>query len=159
MARGRLEGVAAAVLSSFLSRNNDIDGYWALGLLRSFADATDVSELRLDVLNGNADPIDTLTLRVAQAYQAVLQRQLLLRGIPADRIARAEVVVSFDVEDAGIIPYTLPYASYGEPFRCIVSLTDSRSGREHRRSTVARCAPHDPRRESRSTRFKAESGS
>ena len=54
--RNKLRGVAHAVLGSFISRNNDIDGYWALGLLRSFADTAGVAELRFDLVTGTAEP-------------------------------------------------------------------------------------------------------
>lgn len=41
--RGELKDVALGVLGSFVSRNNDVDGYWCLGLLRALADAQRVS--------------------------------------------------------------------------------------------------------------------
>jgi hypothetical protein len=111
MGRGKLlDDVAAAILGSFVSRNNDVDGYWALGLLRSLADATGVSEFRLDVLRGETEPGAPLPQLLSQEYHGALQRHLAVRRIQPARIVEAEIIVTFKCDQEGMARYT----SYGD---------------------------------------------
>ncbi len=145
--RKELNGVAAGLVGSFVSRNNDVGGYWALGQLRSLADAKHVAEIRLDILHGSAAPDAHLSAIVAERYGWMLQRQLLGRRIQPAWVQRAEISLAFQIDEADVPAW----ASYGEPFRCTALLVDDRGG-EHQRSVVGRCAPHDPARESKSAR-------
>jgi hypothetical protein len=97
-----------------------------------------------------ADPPDRLTTSITARYGDALQRQLARRNIKSSTIVRAEVQVDFHVPENGLA--SLP--TYGEPTRCSVVLADDR-GREYRRSVVTACAPHDPKRESKSARANA----
>jgi hypothetical protein len=139
--------LVAAISGSFVSRNNDVDGYWALGLLRAQAGSMGASDLRLNLLRGTVSPHCEAGVRVARTYQHVLLHQLAVRRMAPERIAEATVVLSFRCEDRGMSSYT----TYGEPFQCAVSLEDDR-GRMHNRNIVARCAVHDPKTEIRSSR-------
>jgi hypothetical protein len=145
--RGKLEDVAAGILGSFVSRNNDVGGYWGLGLLRSLADRQRTSTLRLDLLGQGVEPSDRLIAAIAAKYREALQRQLARRGIAKDVVTEAEIQIDFNAEAS--IFSSLP--TYGEPTRCSIRLLDDR-GREYRRSLRTACSPHDPRRESRRRR-------
>lgn len=62
-------------------------------------------------------------------------------------IKSAELTVEFGVE-----PTAFDIAqTYGQWVRCVVVLTDSR-GRQWQHTRMTNCAPHDPKRERRSTR-------
>ena len=148
MGRRELNGVVAGLASSFISRNNDVDGYWSVGLLRSFADQHQLQTLRFDILNGPTQPDDPLLVRVCCAYQTALARQLVARSIDRPVIVEAEILVSFDSAGSRT---TARAATYGSPFSCSVRLLDDHK-KEHRKTLFAHCAPHDPRRESKSTR-------
>jgi hypothetical protein len=147
MGRRELLDVPHAIAGSFVSRNNDVDGYWSLGLLRSFADRNQVWSLQFDLVNGATEPEATLLGRVAAAYRSVLVRQLTTRGIARGVVAKALVVLTFNPD----APHTPSIATEGAPFSCTVLLTDHR-GRDFERILIGHCAPHDPRRELRSTR-------
>lgn len=144
--RNKLRGVARAVLGSFVSRNNDIDGYWALGLLRSFADSAGVTELRFDLMPGAAEPSDALPLLICRRYRGVLSDQRIRRRVAA-QLTGAEIRLVFNSAATGMDRFV----SYGDPFGCVVSLVDAH-GQAHESGIVARCAPHDPGEERRSTR-------
>lgn len=148
MFRKKLKDIAAALLGSFVSRNNDVDGYWALGQLRAPADAAGLTEVRLDLFPADAEPSGTLISRVTQVYSGMLERQLRRHRLHPNRILRAAMVLSFIEDDTNMGRF----ASYGEPFKCTVSLFDD-NGRKYERTLVARCAVHDPRRERRSVRL------
>lgn len=150
--RKKWTDLAAAILGSFVSRNNDVNGYWALGLLRAQADIAASPGIRLDLLRGSVFPPSEVGLQVAQKYEQFLLRQVAVRRIARERIADATIGLTFGCDERGMTIYT----SYGEPFRCVVSIEDDR-GQKHNSSIVARCSAHDPRRESRSTRASAPS--
>lgn len=143
----KLLDVAAGIAGSFVSRNNDLDGYWSLGALRSCADSKHLQTLRLDILSGRAEPEHESLVRVAEAYRQVLARQLATRSIAHEVMVSAEVEITF-YRDLRNAPSA---ATYGSPFSCTVRLTDHRD-RTFERTIVGHCAPHDPRRERRSTR-------
>lgn len=145
--RGELKDIAAGLLGSFVSRNNDVDGYWGLGLLRSFADRSGMNLLRFDLKAGSADPRDPTALQIAQAYGHRLEHHLARRRIPNGVVIRAEITVEFGLDAT---PFT-PAPTYGQPVRC-TALLINRGNREHRCSTLTTCAPHDPARERRSAR-------
>lgn len=147
--RGELKDVALGVLGSFVSRNNDVDGYWCLGLLRALADAQRVSSLRLDLTGQATEPRDELTALTAATYREALLRQLARRGIAQGVISKAEIHVDFNASAS--VFASLP--TYGQPTRCSICLLDER-GQEHRQTVMTACATHDPKRESRSTRFR-----
>ena len=142
--RSQLNHVAGALLGSFISRNNDVNGYWALGQLRSLADRTGVPEFRFDLLSGEAQPSDPLTERVARTYAEALSWHVAKYDLPLDRVRAAEIVLRFG-DSAG---QEAPYFTYGQPFQCTVSIVDDR-GRAHDRGIVRRCAPHNPKKELR----------
>ena len=142
--RNRLRGVADALLGSFASRNNDLDGYWAIGQLRSFADSNRVSRLLLDLLHAAADPDGDIPRRVALSYEAALRLQLPRFGIPLEWVREATIELTF----GGDLPRASLQEAYGNPFSCVVTLVDDR-GRSQRREHLGHCAPHDARREGR----------
>jgi hypothetical protein len=147
MRHRELLDVAAAVAGSFVSRNNDVNGYWGLGLLRSNADRIGVRALRLDILDRDADANNDAPALVADVYRHFLARQLATRKIARGVIMKAEIFVTFDPD----APNTPSAPTYGAPFSCTVRLTDDR-GRQFERVHNGCCAPHDALRELRSAR-------
>jgi hypothetical protein len=145
--RGELTDLAAGLLGSFASRNNDVGGYWTLGLLRSLADRAGARLLRFDLRTGTAEPLAPITATVARVYGYKLEQQLTRRRIPAGVVSSAEITVEFGVQAD---PFR-PAPTYGEPVRCTVVLVDYRN-RVYRVSRLTNCGPHDPARERRSTR-------
>jgi hypothetical protein len=150
MARREFLDVAAAIAGSFVSRNNDVDGYWSLGLLRSYADHHKLRSLRFDILAPDAVQGRGLLTLISDTYRGVLVRQLAVRKIARATLSKAEIALTFNPE-APNLP-TAP--TYGAPFFCVVRLTDYR-GREYERSLLGCCAPHNQLRELRSSRAKA----
>ena len=142
--RGELKDVASALLGSFVSRNNDVGGYWGLGLLRSAADRDRTNMLYFDLKAASAAPGDPTAASISQTYRDLLARQLARRRIPSGFVLKAEITVQFAIEES--LFASMP--TYGEPVRCAVLLVDGR-GREYRQSALTACAPHDPTRESR----------
>ncbi|ATQ74558.1 hypothetical protein CR152_08525 [Massilia violaceinigra] len=110
--------VAAGVSQSFISRNNDVGGYWALGELYKDASAPD-DAVQLQLLDGVAIPSTRSVCQVAKNYAVFLQRALADKGIASDELADANVCIQFNAEaPEGAI--SMEYQ--GDPFVCTVTL-------------------------------------
>jgi hypothetical protein len=148
MARFRnLQDVAAGMLGAFVSRNNDIDGYWALGMLcADHRNGSGATQLRLH--ERCALPVTPSAGLMVARFADRLGVMLAHHGfVPAD-LAAATIAVEFDIE-ANIPPGRWPLS--GKPFRCTVVLTD-RPGRSFIASDIGRCAQHNAGAQRRSAR-------
>ena len=145
--RNELKSIAAGTLDSFVSRYNDYDGYWALGLL--YRSALERSEriLSLHLLGAGEKPADPLQEAVAARYREMLLAVLSRRSLPIEWVASATLTVEFEYPGR----YTPALAILEKPFRAELALTTD-LGRRIRVQLVRSCWPHDPKRESRSGR-------
>ncbi|MCJ8335457.1 MAG: hypothetical protein MJH10_14620 [Epibacterium sp.] len=89
--RLELKSVGYDLLGSFVSRNNNLDGYWALGKLQSELEATAEDRLLFDLKTGGRVPISLRQLTVD--WQINLSAQCQRRGLSLGWVARAELAV------------------------------------------------------------------
>lgn len=54
--RKQLKNLAYGIAGRFTSRNNDLNGYWALGILYSAAEDAGTNRVRLDIISQTATP-------------------------------------------------------------------------------------------------------
>lgn len=133
--RERLNHVAAGMASAFIGRNNDLDGYWAPGLM--YRELTGSSpEVVLDLLDGSARPGLPDCTRVACRYAALMRLALAKKGLQPAALAHASVHVRFNAATQGKRSFNLVA---GEPFAVTVIL---RTGdREARCIRESYCKP------------------
>jgi hypothetical protein len=152
MARRKdLKGIVSGLVGSFISRNNDVDGYWAIGMLCLLAQNLGISCISISLAGGaeeeEAHPIIRL---IAEHYLSMLQSMLAKTKVNPGWVQRAMIVTEFGTSGNQPVP---TMSTWGNPFVCTVSITD-----DHRRtwsaSRAGRCVPHDPKRERRSARAK-----
>jgi hypothetical protein len=148
--RADFKDIAHGLAYGFISRNNDLDGYWALGKLHVLARARGERALNLTLWPPAAitpaDPVSILEVRYRTWIEGALRRhQLSLRQLQS-----AMIGLAFDHGDLagqaqarGLIGVP--------PLVCRVTLTDDR-GKVYQCEALAMCRPHDPARESRSVR-------
>lgn len=148
MAIKRLRNVAAGLLSSFVSRNNDVEGYWAPGLLYTAASAAGSSAILLDLLGAEAMPSAPAAVTAARNDREFLRRALRREGIAIDQVVQAQVELRFDTPAR---PMSGHYCSGGEPFDCTVLLRLA-GGAVAKRDEHGRCRRHDPSSFARSAR-------
>jgi hypothetical protein len=147
--RGRLKNVAAGLCHSFASRNNDLDGYWSIGKLRSLAEQYGRTTVSLDLQTSSIQPSSSEFVPVLARYQRLLQKLANLSRIRVEEIKEASITLDF-------APPPWPRASYyrlnwGEQFVLIVTIkADKRATGTMRHAGY--CRPHNPAMESRSTR-------
>lgn len=129
------------MLDSFISRNNDIGGFWGLGMLYSAAGETGTKEIRIDLLQDRVTGNQLAIEIVRRNYRRFLETRLAAAGLGSDKVKEAEIIVVF--ESHGDHPAPVFYTR-GEPFLVTVSIT-SDLGRVYKVERVGRCAPHDPK--------------
>ena len=148
MARRRhLKGVAAGLIGSFLSRNNDVDGWWALGLLRLGHLELDGPPLVIDLFVDDEGD-DVVVVAIRARYRDLLARLLERHGVDAALVCAARIsvrVVPYDESVDGLRPLR------GDLIRGIAEIIDDR-GVIFRATGMTRCDPHDPHREQRAHR-------
>lgn len=143
MTRSRdLQGIANSLVETFISRNNDVSGYWGIGKLYQETIAYSTSKMDLDLLARTAQPGGSIALAVAAHYADYLAFRL--DGLV---IAAASVSLEFGAAPSSVLSVR---STYGDPFTCSVLIT-SESGRTYAASRAGHCAPHSPR-ELRSSR-------
>lgn len=148
--RKELKGIAAGIAGHLVSRNADIDGYWAMGVLYKKASKNNTNCFILNLLTGLSSPSSGFSIRLAMPFKKFLLQQIQKRWHDEHLITDAEIKIEFNV------PVTKKHIevlerTWGEPFTCCVSLTDDLNKR-HTYTVYGWCAEHNPMKECRSTR-------
>ena len=147
--RKQLKNLACGIAGRFVSRNNDLDGYWALGLLYADATASGTREVHLDLFEAVVALSFTNESRLVAVFRHYCEDQL--RNIDLERHVRAATIhVSFNVEPE--ICESLVRTTWGDAFLCEVDITDD-LGRRYKATECGYCGIHDPTKERRSTRL------
>jgi hypothetical protein len=147
--RRQLKGIAFGIASSFVSRNNDVDGYWGLGIFYKLAKEAGLNRFALNLVTGESVPTFKYSKRVAKPYHDFLMKQLNKQGFNESQVKMAIVNIDFNVTPTK--KQIIFKATWGEAFACRVHLTDDRGtvwSSEYREW----CGIHNPKKELRSTR-------
>jgi len=138
--RGRLQNIAQGLLGTFVSRNNDIDGYWGLGILRLYAKKNASATLKIDLLEKSDHLFSDSPVHVAKInYQKWLNKTLSKLRIEITQIHEAEIDIRFATfeEFPKVIRNTR-----GEPYVCSVKLGSGETSVVASKTGV--CEIHDP---------------
>jgi len=147
--RRELAGIADAIAGSFASRNNDVNGDWALGQLYRRAKEGGSLQLTVRLLPNDDSDVGEPMASVSTAYRAFLKAHLGQHRLPSSWVASVCVEVQF--ESTLAMPEFPGTHAGGRPFHCQVVPVDDRA-REHKAASRRWCWPHDPAREPQSTR-------
>ena len=94
MPRGaHLTNVASNLCGSFASRNNDLDGYWAIGKLRSLAERNGQTTVLLDLLASSTQPSSSELAPVLAHYRGLLAKLTDLSHVPFEEITSAHITL------------------------------------------------------------------
>jgi len=144
--RGRIRNIAHGLLGTFVSRYNDIDGYWGIGILRLFAEQNGLSKVDIDVTN---PPIPfergTPVSIIEEKYQRWLRNALVREKIDPESVTGAKIELRFSTfeEFPNIIRDTR-----GQPYVCTVRIARA-NGNTYEAEHIACYGAHDPTKESR----------
>jgi len=147
--RAHLTNIASGLCGSFASRNNDLDGYWSIGKLRSLAEQYGRTTVMLDVLKSSIHPPSSAFAPVLARYRHLLVKLADLSGIRLEEVTVARITLDFAPPPWPRISYYKP--QWGDQFTLAVTIhAEGRAaGIVHH---AGYCRPHDPARENRSTR-------
>lgn len=138
MARRReLRDVANLVVTKFGGRNNDHDGYWAMGQL--YAELTKKPKtLHFDLLKGAVIPTANVAEAVATRFSEYLREVLRRKGLNERVVKSAVLDVEFESSELASLP---PRLTRGELFVANLEIVDD-LGRAYRAQAAGWCAPH-----------------
>ena len=145
MGRKALKGIAADVAASFISRNNDADGYWAIGKLHALAREHSTAKILID-LSGQLSGMLSEFASIARKYGSMIDTQTAAKGL---RVRSSQIEIEFD------LPKTWQCSADETRFTCAVTIVDDR-GQAWIRKASGCSHPHDPKRERRSSRVQSE---
>jgi len=142
-AKKRLTNIANGLCGSFISRNNDLDGHWAIGKLRSLADQDGQTTVVLDLLTSSTQPSSAQCSDVFERYCRLLATLAECSRIPFADITVARIALDF-------APPPWPRASYyklqwGDQFTVTVTIEADGRAMGMARDT-GYCRPHDAAR-------------
>jgi len=147
--RKELKGIANGLLSSFLSRNNDVDGYWAIGVFYQCAAKYGNNTFELDLLSGESKPYFQYSKRASEPYRKYLFDQMKKKGF--EEFQAVKVLIKFEFDKSSGKRNIERKLTWGEPFVCEISLTDDLD-RTWLIQQHSWCGQHNPNKETRSTR-------
>ena len=148
--RGELKCIADGLLGSFVSRNNDYCGFWSLGMLYARALERRERTYSLALLGVGSEPDDDLSHALAAKYRAFLLEHMSRRVIPREWIEAAVLSIAFE---RPALPANV-FAPQARPYLAQLVM-HSAVGKSISLSRAGYCWPHNPDRESRSTRYHA----
>lgn len=148
--RKELKDVAAGIAASFVSRNNDINGYWGMGILYKNADEVKTNNVQLDLCSLKSKPRAINASSAIRQYHDFLVKQLQSRGYEKENVKKA--IIELEFQQPPTEQEKLLKNIWGDPFLCKVIITDDLD-KEHIFKTRSCCWKHDPKRESRSARI------
>lgn len=127
MPRGaRLTNIASGLCGSFASRNNDLDGYWSIGKLRTLAERYGRTSVLLDVLTSSIHPSSSEFAPVLARYRSLLTKLADLSGIRLEEITAAHITLDFAPPPWPRVSYYKP--QWGDQFTLTVTINaDSRA--------------------------------
>lgn len=147
--RKDLKNLASGLHGSFMSRNNDVDGYWGVGKLCLHAKKSQIDVVRLDLFPELDSLDDPGLLALVAGRRADLKKRLLAKNMSADWVAAACIELDFNPPSPS--GRFIPITTWGRLYRLTVAIVDDRH-KLHAVSGYGYCAPHDPVKESRSAR-------
>ena len=161
--RRRLQGVVAAIIGKFVSRNNDIGGYWALGILYKAASLNLTNTVHLDLLDQQILISLEKPYTVIIPFRKFLEQQLLKQGLELKHIKIAEIDIVFNSTEARNLidpifnpsldcrSQEIPLCVPGDAYLCRARIVDD-FGKEYNTQVYGWCRKHDPYYENKSTR-------
>jgi hypothetical protein len=145
--RKELKSVASGLYGSFISRNNDISGYWGIGKLCLLANQHKTNDVNLNLLTSSLTPSNAAFSKLIAGYHAMLARQLSTKGIPEEWVSSAGIELNFSPEPPS--GKHIPILTWGNLFKLSVVITDDK-GKIYTVMGYSHCAPHNSSKESKS---------
>jgi hypothetical protein len=139
-------------MNSFISRNNDVYGYWGIGKLYSHMTATNSTTIEIDLISLEIKPTNNEFALLIKEYSNKMLKHLKKLNLDEGVIQKATIILNGYKNE--------PTLSLGQmaPNRinCKVSLVDDLN-KKYTCETNTWCRKHNNLKESKSTRIYNES--
>jgi hypothetical protein len=148
--RKQFKGVANNLSQWCLSRNNDFQGYWAIGQIYSLAKELHLDEITYDVLRNQFTPGTHKFNNFGEVLFKVMSNCIDQNDISWNWLKEVAVTFKFDVEFQH--KYHFYGSALGTPFLCVVEIT-SDLGKTYKGVGGCNIRPHNPIKEGRRGSF------
>lgn len=118
MGISNLQGIAHGLLGTFESRNNEISGYWGLGVLRKLAESNGVDKLEIDLLSEHYE--DEAMESCRSRYRCWLETNLERNNLSLSALLFARIRLRFANEFTAY-PNAIRNTR-GFPYECLIEL-------------------------------------
>ena len=143
--RNAFKGIVNDVASSFVSRKNDVGGYWGIGMLHSLARDNSTSKVRIDLSEASCAALPVFASLIRR-YRSMIEGQAAAKDL---RFQASSIEIEFDLpRDRSGADFCMGDET---PFRCSLTIVDDR-GKAWSHIISGCSRPHDPALESRSSR-------
>ena len=140
-------GIVHNTLASFVSRNNHVDGYWAIGKLHRLIKSSKQEVILVDLLKGTISPHDSEMELMVQRIRNRLFEDFERHNISTSVFARAEIEFRIDKSET-MRKMKFPGQKF-KKFTCGIALEDT-DEIEYCDITYGWSFPHHPNMEKRS---------
>ena len=147
--RKELKNITGGIISSFTSRNNDVDGYWELGKLYAFCKTNNHEAIKLNILDVEIEPKADEFIPLVRMWKSKLESHLESRNIPILWIRTATILSKFNQDY--FEEYHYWGSKLGDHCTCVCEITTD-DGKVYSTTAGTNCKPHNSEKESRSTR-------
>jgi len=145
--RKEFQTIADGLICSFVSRNNDVYGYWGIGKLYSHMLSFKSMKLKIDLVNRKIEPNNEEFGILISEYSERLLIQIKRRGINQGFLKSAEMtLIGYPDEPSPYFGRIAPNRVY-----CKLVITDDLN-KQHSSEANTWCREHNPDKELKSTR-------
>lgn len=149
--KARLLNLLKGVVGSFCSRNNDIEGYWAIGKFCRHAFQKNSNQISLNLFeNSLKDEMPNIDL-MKKYYHSLLIKLLEKHAYPSNYIKSMMLELEFNIEQTDSVK--IYEVTRGNLYKCTCIATDIK-GIEYKFALYGYCEPYDPNKEFKSGRVR-----
>ncbi|BDD10821.1 hypothetical protein FUAX_32530 [Fulvitalea axinellae] len=142
--KNEFQNIANGLVCSFISRNNDVDGYWGIGKLYSHMLNSGTMRLKIDFVKQKIDPANQEFAFLISKYSEWISRQIKKKRLRPSFFKSAELTLTGYPNE--------PIARYGNiapnKVHCKMIITDDRN-KKYISEVNTWCREHNPAKESR----------
>lgn len=146
--RKEFKAIANGLIGSFVSRNNDVYGYWGIGKLYSHMISSGSMQLQIDLIHKIIEPQNEEFKLLIDEFANRLMTQVLKRKLNPEFLKTAKLTMTGFPEEPTI------YFGRMAPNKvsCRLVIIDDLN-KEHISEAITWCKKHNPNKESKSGRY------
>ncbi|MDH7447747.1 hypothetical protein [Aquimarina sp. 2201CG14-23] len=143
MAKRKLfKNIANGILGSFVSRNNDVNGYWGIGKLYSLMINKNKYEVEIDLIKQTISPNKNEFNSMIQYFSNKLSSQMLQKNLKKSFLKEAKIIlIGYPNNKTLSLGRTVP-----NKIKCSITIVDDLE-KQYNLEKDIRCRKHNPKLE------------